>query len=98
MQLIFERGHDTKVSTPAANSPKEIGLFVLARAENLAASGHEFDGLEVVEGKAILAHQPTQPATERKPRDPRAGDHPARDRQTMQLRLAIELGPGQASL
>ena len=77
----------TRHSSPMAGGPWSAG-----------ASHHEFDSLEIVEGEAILAHQPAQPATEREPGDPRAGDHPARYRQTMQLRLAIELGPGDATL
>ena len=98
MQLIFERSRHTEVSSSTANGPEQIGFFILACPQYLAFGGDELDGQKIVEGEAILAHQPAQAAAEGEPGDAGARNHPARDRQTVQLRLAIELGPGDATL
>ena len=92
------RRRHAEVSAAAANGPEQVGLLVLARAQDLAFGGDELDRDEIVEREAILAHQPAQPAAEGEPGDARAGNHAARDRQAVQLRLAIELAPGDAAL
>ena len=73
-------------------------LFFFARAHYLALSGDKFDGPEVVEGEAIFAHQPAQSATQREAGDTRTRNDPTRDCKTVQLRLAIEFGPGNSTL
>src|SRR5262249_61191734 len=98
MQLKFEGGSHTEVAAAAADGPEQIGLFFFARAHCLARSGDKFDGPDVVEGEAIFAHQPAQSATQREPGDTRTRNDPARDRETVQLRLAIEFGPGNSTL
>src|SRR3954454_10339803 len=93
VQLIFERCCHTEVSAATANGPEQIGFLILACPHHLALGGDELDGSKVVEGEAMLAHQPAQPATQRQPRDASALNIPALDRQAVQLCLAIELGP-----
>jgi hypothetical protein len=56
MELIFEGSRHPKVSTSTANSPEQIGFFILACPHYLAFGGDEFDGSKIVEGEAILAH------------------------------------------
>ena len=98
MEPIFERSRHTEVSTSTANGPEQIGFFVLACPHHLALGGDEFDGSKIVEGEAILAHQPAQPTTQGEPGDPGARNDPARDRQTVQLGFPVELAPGDAAL
>jgi hypothetical protein len=69
MEVIFERSRHTEVSASTANGPEQIGFFVLACLHDLAFGGDEFDGSKVVEGEAVLAHQPAQPATQGEPGD-----------------------------
>ena len=72
VQLIFERSRHTEVSAAAANGPEQIGFLILACPHHLSLGGDELDGLKVVQGEAMLAHQPAQPATQRQPGDARA--------------------------
>ena len=44
MKLIFEGSRHTEVSTSAANSPEQIGFFILACPYYLAFGSDEFDG------------------------------------------------------
>ena len=71
---------------------------MLAGPHDLAIGGDELDGSKIVEGEAMLAHQPAQPTTEGEPGDAGAGNNPARDRETVQLGFAVELAPGDAAL
>jgi hypothetical protein len=43
MKLIFEGSGHTEVSTSAANSPEQIGFFILACPHHLAFGGDKFD-------------------------------------------------------
>src|SRR5205085_9434069 len=98
MELVFEAGGDPEVAAAAAKGPEEVGLFLLASPQHFAAGGDELDGPQIIECQAVLAHQPAQPAAEGEPGDARGGDHAAGHRQTMQLRLAVKLAPGDAAL
>src|SRR5581483_4528706 len=98
MQLVFEGGDNSEVSAPAANGPEQVRLLVPAGPQDFAVRSDKVDGSEIVEGETIFAHQPAQPAAKGESGDPRAGDHSARDRQAVQLGLAIELSPGDAGL
>ncbi len=83
MELKFEGSHHTEVASATANGPEQIGCFILACSQDLAFGGDQLDGAKIVQGEAILAHQPAQSAAEGEPSDPCARDHPARDRQTV---------------
>ena len=98
VKFVFEAGGDPEVSAAAAKGPEEIGLLLLAGPQDLAVGGDELDGPQIIERQAVLAHQPAQPAAEGEPGDARGGDHAAGDRETVQLRLAVELAPGDAAL
>jgi hypothetical protein len=58
----------------------------------------EFDGAKVVEGEAVLTHQPAKPTAQGQSCYSRTGHYAARDGQTMQLCLAVELAPRHAAL
>src|SRR5207245_5926863 len=81
-----------------SNGPEQIGLFVSAYLQYMPLGGDEFDGAKIVEGQAVLAHQPAHSTAEGEASDSGAGHHTAGNRQAVQLRLAIELGPGHATL
>jgi hypothetical protein len=46
----------------------------------------------------MLPHKPAKTTAKSEPRDSGAGDHSAGDCQTVSLRFAIELGPGDTAL
>jgi hypothetical protein len=98
VEPVLERGDDAEVAAAAADGPEEVGVLLLARGEDLALRGHDVRGHEVVDGGAVLAHQPADPSAERQARDPGVGDDPADRRQPEVLRLAVELSPEHAGL
>ena len=52
-------------------------MFIGARGQEFAFGGHEVHRQQVVDRQAVLAHEPAEPATERKPGDARVGDDTA---------------------
>src|SRR5262249_13842341 len=98
MELKLEGCRNAEVSTATAHGPEKIGLLLLARAHALAFGGDKFDGAKIVEGKTVFANQPAQPTAESEPSNSCTGHNTARDRQGVQLRLAVELTPGDATL
>ena len=98
MKLIFEGRRHAEVSATTSNGPEQIGQFILARLQHLAFGGNKFNRPKIVECQAVLAHQPAQSTAECESRDASGRHHTARDRQAVQLRLAVELGPGDAAL
>ena len=83
VELVFETGSNPEVAAAAAKGPEEVGLFLLASPQDLAAGCDELDGPQIIERQAVLAHQPAQPAAKSEPGDARGRDHAAGHRQTM---------------
>src|SRR5262245_39294609 len=98
MKLIFERCRNTEVSSSTAQSPEEIGIFLLARQQHLAFGRDDLHRPKVVERQAVFAHEPAQSTSEREPRDSGGGHDTAGDGKPLLLRLSIEFGPGHATL
>jgi hypothetical protein len=44
MELVLKRGDDAKVSTPAPDTPEEVGIRGDAGCEELAISRDDIDG------------------------------------------------------
>ena len=98
VQAVFERGDDAEVPAAAAHTPEQIGVDTLARGHELAVGRDEIDREQVVDGGAVLAHQPADAPAERQAGDAGVGDDPAHGRQPEKLRLAVELAPEHAGL
>jgi hypothetical protein len=64
MQLEFKRGGDSKIATSASERPEEIGLIIRACAYDIGISRDDIDREKVVQGKAVPAHEPAEPASE----------------------------------
>ena len=62
MQLELERGGNAEVAASAAQAPEEVGVLFGARRHRLPVGGHEIDGAQVVDGQAMFAHHPANPA------------------------------------
>src|SRR5262249_48797541 len=98
MKLKFEGSHHAEVPTPTSKRPEQLGLFLFAWLQELPIGGDEFDGAQIVESQAVLAHQPAHSTAEGEPSDSRGRHHTAGHRQAVQLRLAVKLGPCDATL
>src|SRR5207237_10480284 len=97
VQAILERRGDPEVAAATANAPEQLGVLVLTHAQNAAVGSDEFHRGEIVEGESILAHQPSDTATEGETRNSRGRHDPSGGSEPMQLRLAVELAPGDAA-
>ena len=93
MQAVLERGHDPEVAAAAAQAPEQVGVLVLARAQQVAVDGHDVGGQQVVDRGAVAAHQPADPAAEREAGDARVGDDAADRGQAVFLRGGVEVAP-----
>ncbi len=98
VQDVLERRGDAKVAAAATNCPEQIRVLVGAHVNHAAVGHHHVGGLQVVERKAVLRHQPAQSATERQASDPCASDAAAGGCESIQLCLTIELSPQDATL
>ena len=63
VQLVFKRRSDAKVAAAAAQAPEQIGVLALARGQHFACGRHHLDRAKVIDGHAVLAHQPAQAAS-----------------------------------
>src|SRR5204863_8686861 len=97
MESVLKARDDSKVSTAAAKSPKQIGVLLLARAQQLSVGGNDVRADKVVARQTAAAHQPSKSATERESGNAGARDRTAGRRQTVSSRRAAELGPRRAA-
>ena len=77
VQAVVERGDDAEVPSGAAHAPKQIRVAVLAGGDELAVRSNEVNGEQVVDRRAVLAHQPADPTAERQAGDPGVRDDAA---------------------
>src|SRR5215204_2333615 len=94
MQPEFEGGNHAEVAAPAADGPEKVRVLLLAGPQQTPVGGDHLHGEEVVGGEAVLAPQVTHAAVEREPGDAGLGDDAHRRRQTVLLRLLVELAYG----
>src|SRR5687767_7293054 len=98
METVLERRRNPEVAAATANRPEQIRVLVGARAFDAAVRHNHLGRSQVIERQTVLRHQPAQTPTEREPRDARASDDAPGGRQTVDLRLAIELTPKDTTL
>jgi hypothetical protein len=63
-----------------------------------AVRGHDLSGNQIINGCAVLAHEPTQSAAQSKPRDASVGDGAARGSKAVGLCRSIEFPPQHTTL
>ena len=95
---VLERGDDAEVAAAATDAPEEVRVLILAGGENLAVGRHQVDRDQVVYRRPVLSHEPADTAAQGEPRDAGVRDDPAYRRQSVKLRLAVELAPQHAGL
>src|SRR3546814_9175264 len=69
VQAELERGDHAEVAAAAPQRPKQVGVLVLARPQQLPVGGTDVDGGEVVDSEAELAHPPADASAKDKPGD-----------------------------
>ena len=68
MRPVMKRRHDAEIPAPATQPPKEIRIDLVIGRYNLAICGDDFAGKEIITGQSVLAHEPTDAASEREAR------------------------------
>src|SRR5690606_16379107 len=91
-------GDHAEVAAAALERPEQVWVLVLGRAQPLAAGGHDVRGEEVVDGEAVLAHQPADAAAGREAGDAGVAHDAAGRRQAVRLRLVVDVAPERAAL
>src|SRR5688500_3422823 len=94
----LELRDDPEVTAAPAQAPEEIGVLVGTRRDELAVGGDEIHRDELVDGEAVLTHDPADPTAQGEPRDAGVRDDPRRDREPERLRLPVELAEQDSRL
>ena len=98
VRSVLERSDDAEVATPTLVRPEQVRVVGVAGGDDPPVGEDDLGRLEVVDGHAVLAHEPTQTAAERQSGDPRRGDHAAGGRQSVDVGRAVVFVPGHAGL
>jgi len=64
MQTEFQRRDNTKIAASPANGPEQIFILRSAHIDVSAVGADQIDGDYIVAAQSMLAHQPTDAATE----------------------------------
>ena len=83
VELELEPRDDTEVAAAAADRPEQVGMRVRAGGDLPAVGRDDLDRLEGVDGQAVLADQPADPAAEGQPGDADRPGVAERRRQTV---------------
>ena len=97
VQVELERRHDPEVRAGPSHAPEELGVLVLARADDVTVRGHELDRAQAVDRQTELALQPAHAAAEREAGNARVGDDADRADELVRLRRVVELGEQRAA-
>ena len=65
----LEGGEHAEVAAPAPDRPEEVGVLGLGEAQSTAVGGDDVGGDEAVDGQAVVAHHPADPASGGEPAD-----------------------------
>ena len=93
VQPVGEAGDHAKISAAAAQRPEQIGVLLLARADDPAVGGDDLGFQQTVARQAACALEPPETAAEREARDAGVRDLTAGDGEPVVLRRAVEFGP-----
>jgi hypothetical protein len=64
VEAEVERRDHAEVAAAASQRPEQVGVLVLGRPQQLATGRHDVGGEEIVDGEAVLAHQPADATAE----------------------------------
>src|SRR5262249_49373903 len=89
---------DAEVAAATADRPEQVGVVGFRRGDDATVGEHDLGRCEVVDGHAVLAHQPAEATTEGETGDARSRDHAAGGRETVHRGGAVVLLPRHAGL
>ena len=98
VQAVFKRGHSAEIAAATTQRPEQVGVIGGAGGTELAVGRHNIGGEQVVNGQAVLAHEPTEAATESEAGDAGVGDHAAGCGKAEWPGFMVEIGPEHAAL
>src|SRR5262245_12090475 len=98
MGLELERGGNAEVAAAAAHRPEEVGVLFRAGPAHAAVRHDQLHRAQVVEGQAVLGHEPAQATAQREAGDASGAYHSSGRGQPMDLRLAVVFLPEDAAL
>ena len=81
--LVLERGHDTEVPGAPAEGPEQVGILRGRCADDVARGGDDLGCEQAVDGQAVLADHPADPAGLGQPRHADRGRVARGDRETV---------------
>jgi hypothetical protein len=88
----------TEVAAAASQRPEQVGVLILGRAQQLAVGRHDVGGEEVVDGEAVLTHQPPDATAKGQAGDSGVAHDSAGRGQTVCLRLLVIVTPERTTL
>ena len=98
IKLELEIGDDAEVPAAAPHAPEKVGVMFLARLDELAVGGDQVYGQQLIDGEAVLAHDPADAAAQGKARHPVWVTIPEGTASPNCLRLAVKLTKQYARL
>ena len=93
-----ERGDHAEVPAASPQRPEQVGMLVLGHPQHFALCRDDVGGEQVVDREAVLAHEPADAAAEGEPGDPRVTHDAAGGRQSVDLRLVVDVTPQSTTL
>ena len=98
VQPVLEPRGDAEVAAAAAECPEEVGIGLGCHAEHVSRRSHQLDGQQVVDGEAVHATQPAEPAAEREPGDAGRRNDPTGRGEPVEGGLSVQLTPRDSTL
>src|SRR5262245_25578431 len=96
--LELERSGDAEVAAATTHRPEEVGVLVRTGPAHAAVGHDQLYRAQVVEGQAVLGHEPAQATAQREAGDASGAYHASGRGQPMDLRLAVVFLPEDAAL
>ena len=98
MEPELGRVDHAEVAAAAAQPPEQLGVLVVAGADDLARRGDQLRGDQVVAGEPVLGGEVADAAAEGEAGDPGGADHAAGRDEAVRLGRGVEVEPGGAAL
>ena len=91
VELELELGDDAEVPPGPADAPEQVAVLLGAGLDQLPVGGDQVHRQQLVDGQAVLAHQPADAAAQGEPGQPGVGHDARRHGQPEGLGLPVEL-------
>src|SRR5699024_10220529 len=96
MKLVFERGYNTEITSPAAQGPKKIGMLVFVSGNQATVCQHDISTDKIIDRQAVLSAEIPVAAPESQSPYSRGRDSPADGGKSQFVCCVIHIAPGTA--